>query len=1083
MSALTAALLLLFSFSETPPAAQPSPSPPAGPPVSASLPSPVLLAPGVTLERQITPDERQIAHFELQTGLFVSLQVNSRFIDLTVTLRGPGGEQLVVQQSPAQRWEPERLSVVTESSGIHSVEIHATEPAKGESRSVHLPGTYRLRIAEYRPTQPSDPLRLRAERLHAMGLTRFEEGTRTGFSAALESFRAALPMWQQTGHTRGEATERHWIALVHYELDEPKAAITNLDIALALWKGLGRDDFIAETLYRRGSARAKHGDNSSALDDLSAALDLLSTDDDEGERRGLTLNNRGYVEIQTSELQRAIDTYHLALAEFRSLGIREQESLVLHNLAAVHQRLGEFEEASRRFAEALVLAEELADPLSQARSLNGIGWGYKAQGSPHLALPLFKKAIALAEEVGNVRRQGAFRDNLARALLDLGQPEAALTEATRALKLSRLAEDRRGEAVRLVTLGITERNLGERTLSLGVAEAAIHQDRSVTYLEEAHRLSDEIGERRNAAAALTELARTLRALDEFDRALLAIEEALRIVEAIRLGLNRESTRAAYLAFERGAWEFHVELLMELDRRRPGEGWREAALAASERHRARSLLEILGTGDLWDEVPAELLERQRDLRDRLGVVARRMLGRPGTPGASDEAEMQALLDGLAQLEKDLRGTSRSAEVRHPRLLSAYEIQQEVLDADSVLVEISLGEERSYQWVVTSESVTALELPPRVELEARARRVHSLAADRRGWMGLSWRDHKESFDREAEALGRTLLAFLADVSRRRLLIVAEGALLLVPWAALPVPATGEPLLRTHEIVLLPSASVAASLRQRPPAPSKGEILILADPVFTANDPRVIEGASGETEPPRTRPSAVPHRATLLRSARDAGLETFPRLVASRREAQAVAALVASPRLLMDFAASRETVLSEDLERYTILHFATHGLVNPRRPELSGLVLSLVDAQGAPRDGFLRLIDLSTLDLTAELVVLSACRTALGKAVRGEGLIGLVRGFFDAGARRVVATLWQVEDRATAELMSRFYRGILEGGLEPAAALRRSQLELIDGAADPAWAAPFFWAPVVLAGEWQGWNRPEDAEEVRETPPSTH
>jgi CHAT domain-containing protein len=169
----------------------------------------------------------------------------------------------------------------------------------------------------------------------------------------------------------------------------------------------------------------------------------------------------------------------------------------------------------------------------------------------------------------------------------------------------------------------------------------------------------------------------------------------------------------------------------------------------------------------------------------------------------------------------------------------------------------------------------------------------------------------------------------------------------------------------------------------------------------------------------------------------------------------------RKALGFEASRETALSADLARYRIVHFAAHGLLDTRRAELSGMVLSLVDEDGRPKDGFLRFHDVYNMNLAADLVVLSGCQTGLGKDLQGEGLVGLTRGFMYAGARRVVASLWQVDDESTAELMSRFYRGMLKEGRPAPAALRQAQLEL---SRHPRWSAPFYWAGFVLQGEWR-------------------
>ena len=212
-----------------------------------------------------------------------------------------------------------------------------------------------------------------------------------------------------------------------------------------------------------------------------------------------------------------------------------------------------------------------------------------------------------------------------------------------------------------------------------------------------------------------------------------------------------------------------------------------------------------------------------------------------------------------------------------------------------------------------------------------------------------------------------------------------------------------------------------------------------------------------------SAEPAAGDVTRSAAESGLAHLQRLPYTRQEADAILRLAGPSGSFkaVDFEASRQTVMSPALGTYRIVHFATHGLLNNQHPELSGIVLSLVDEHGQPQDGFLRLRDIYTLRLGADLVVLSACRTALGKDIRGEGLVGLTRGFMYAGAKAVMASLWDVRDEATAELMTRFYCRLLKGRVGTAAALREAQLWMLH---EPRWQAPYYWAGFVLQGEWK-------------------
>jgi len=381
-------------------------------------------------------------------------------------------------------------------------------------------------------------------------------------------------------------------------------------------------------------------------------------------------------------------------------------------------------------------------------------------------------------------------------------------------------------------------------------------------------------------------------------------------------------------------------------------------------------------------------------------------------------------------------------------------------------------------VTPTAIRSFELPPRAEIEAAGRRFYELLTARNHVVPNETPDERrrrveraDTDSRQASAaLSRILLGpVAAQLTAKRLAIVGEGILQHLPFAALPVPAAanadphadGTPLIAVHEVVMLPSASTLAVLRRetmgRARAPK--DVAVLADPVFNPLDPRVRSLQSAVTG--NRQPSL--QSVGLPRSANESGATALVRLRFSRQEADAIAALAAGPRMFkaVDFAASRATATSPALADYAIVHFATHGVIDNQRPELSGIVLSLVDESGRPQDGFLRVYDIYNLKLGADLVVLSACQTALGKDIKGEGLIGLTRGFMYAGVPRVVASLWQIDDRATAELMKRFYASMLTGGQRPASALRDAQIALskIKG-----WDSPYYWAAFTLQGEWR-------------------
>jgi CHAT domain-containing protein len=353
--------------------------------------------------------------------------------------------------------------------------------------------------------------------------------------------------------------------------------------------------------------------------------------------------------------------------------------------------------------------------------------------------------------------------------------------------------------------------------------------------------------------------------------------------------------------------------------------------------------------------------------------------------------------------------------------------------------------------------------------------------------------------------------AQLGKKRLLIVADGMLHYIPFAALPAPETERqgdreterkgrprpaatsprhpvvftPLIVDHEIVHLPSASTLAALRRelagRQPAPRA--LAVLADPVFTIDDERInpaarlaaLQGAQADPLD-ESRARILSHTATIAPAAQFAqfaqsaqlggsGRGDLPisRLPGTRQEAERIMALTpaGSGMSALDFDANRATATSGQLSQYRFIHFATHGLADSRRPELSTILLSRYDNQGSPQDGFLRAHEIYNLELPVELVTLSACQTGLGKLTRGEGMVSMTRGFMYAGAARVVVSSWSVSDLATAELMAKFYRRMLTGGERPASALRAAQVEMWR---DKRWEAPYFWAAFTLQGEWR-------------------
>ena len=479
------------------------------------------------------------------------------------------------------------------------------------------------------------------------------------------------------------------------------------------------------------------------------------------------------------------------------------------------------------------------------------------------------------------------------------------------------------------------------------------------------------------------------------------------------------------------------------------------------------------------VDPELIESEQTLAKKLSDKAQALV-------RSDKPERSTELRGeISQLETELeraqtairKANPNYAALVQPQPLKFKEIQAQ-LDPDTLLLEYSLGEDRSHLWAVTKDSLTSYDLPNEAQLKQNALQVYEMLTARNtatsGETELQRKaritDAESKLPRAAQVLSQSLLAPVASqLGSKRLVIVADGALQYIPFAMLPDPAArdGQPIIVRHEMVSLPSASALAiqrtELAARQPAPKM--LAVIADPVFDRTDVRVRTGTPGPTEKDQTAAPADSRSLEHIADASDAssGRMVIRRLAFTRQEADGLLALApkASSLRETDFQANRTNVMNGDLAQYRYVHFATHGFLDTERPGLSSLVLSTVDENGKPQDGFLRANDIYNMKLPAELVVLSACQTGLGKEVKGEGLIGLTRGFMYAGARRVVVSLWSVNDKATSDLMTKFYRGMLKDNERPAAALRAAQIELWK---QKKWQSPYYWAAFTMQGEWR-------------------
>ncbi|MDY6938640.1 MAG: tetratricopeptide repeat protein [Cyanobacteriota bacterium] len=907
-------------------------------------------------------------------------------------------------------------------------------------------------------TAPTDETRAAAERAFDEGMELFEQGTAESLWQAIEKWEVALGLWRELGEREWEAATLLGIGRVYSDLGEKQKALEYFEQSLPLSQAVGNRAGEAATLNNIGGVYSALGEKHRALEYYEQALPLRRA---VGDRAGeaTTLTNIGSVYSDLGEKQKALEYYEQSLPLSQAVGDRAVVATTLNNIGLVYSDLGEKQKALEYYEQSLPLSQAVGDRAGEATTLTNIGGVYDALGEKQRALEYYEQSLPLFQAVGARAGEAVTLNNIGLVYNALGEKQTALEYYEQSLPLSQAVGDRSGEATTLNNIGLVYDALGEK-------------QRALEYYEQSLPLFQAVGDRAGEAATLTNIAVAERDLGNLQTALAQIQAAIDIIEDLRTNIGSQELRASYFAQNQHRYEFYILLLMRLHRQNPESGYDSQALHISERARARGLLELLteANADIRQGVDPSLLERERTLQQQLNAADTRrtqLLKDEYTQTQLDavKQEIDNLLNQLQTLEGQIRATSpRYAELQYPEPLTLEEIQQQILDDDTLLLQYSLGETVSYLWAVSKTGITSYELPPRAEIEAAAQPFLEYLKSPTG-------TNPES----GIPLSQILLEPVAEqLNGQRLLIVGDGILQTIPFAALPIPGGSMPLtptllLENHEIATLPSASSLAisrrELANRPVAPKT--LAVLADPVFSClGDDRIANSPACETadtiDPTfNNNPTQPWNSATRAAEFLDTACTSFDRLKYTQTEAESILSLVPENQRFQatGFDASRATATSDELANYQIVHLATHGCVGKEHPSLHGIVLSLFDADGTPQDGFLRLQDIFNLNLPAELVVLSACQTGIGDNVKGEGIVGLTRGFMYAGAKRVAVSLWSVNDYATSELMEQFYQEMLDGGLTATAAMRAAQLEMMR-AGKPAYE----WAAFVVQGEWR-------------------
>ncbi len=992
-------------------------SPPGN--TAAASPTTLWLEPGATVDRsQPAPGEVRFPVY-LHQGARITGSVDQAGVDVSLGVLDPAGNPMAYMDLLTGPRETDAITIAAESSGNYTFVVKLPahlQPAAG----------YRFRLSPVHPAQRADWMLNQANRKMAVVVEACDADTDPAVpESQFQALRDAERVFHFVGAERAAFMALSVRARCHYFNEQYEASLAayqeaaalcealqlggcsaNLGISIGrLYRTLGQPQKALEAFLnaiRRAEAEQTPSTQITALVDLAALYSWL----------GDTAN--------------ALPRIDQAEALMRSAGA-EPNRAVLQTLGTILLENDRFAAASARLQQALDQIPQGAPNAAYGMILLRLGEVALRQSNLQQAEIHLVDAAGVFEEI--VHPVGGMESHLllGRTLDAEGRMEEAWGHLTKGLELAEYLGDAHAEIEALFL-------------------QAEHEHRQGRFHASLERLAD------------------------------AEARAERLLSQKQVLYLRELSTASLAPLYR----LTIDVLMHLDQQEPGRGYARRAFETSERSRVRALLTMLQTRNLADHhATAEQIALRAALRREIEGLIQSLRIDPQEDAAKHSALLYAQFK-LQTLQEEIFAQNPS----YPRLLAmeavtVEQIQQEILDPNTVLLEYSLGDERSFLWKVTQDSFQTFELPARQVIESRARETYALLiapGETTTKNGVSTWDAvkraKSQYPSVARKLSEMLLgpALEEITDEQRLLVSAEGALLYIPVAALPDPRyTGrkpswEPILLRNEVGYLPSAASVPLLRRTPwQLPKAPRVTLVTDPVYSLTDSRVLDLSDAVTRnshhllAPRRGLSPTPQRQSI-------DLHNLPRLPGSATEGNSIRAGEGSAlfTLLEGHQATLRQILGPPLESADIVHFAVHGLLDDRNPLLSGLALSSVDRNGNAIDGFLSLHAISNLQSQAQLVTLSACRTALGKEIQGEGLIGLTRGFLYAGVPRVVASLWQVGDQQTADLMPRFYQRMLQQGERPGEALRQAQIEIWQQEEDGS--SPYNWAAFIVQGDWQ-------------------
>jgi CHAT domain-containing protein len=838
--------------------------------------------------------------------------------------------------------------------------------------------------------------------------------------------------------------ERTLASAIGYLGDFPQSTSV-AERALALYRQTGDRNFQAMQRANLSANYRAMGATQKALEYAQAALHLAEEIGDD-KRAVFARESIAAIHLQRGELGQALVAYRQTLEKVAATPYPLIEAMSRNDMGLLYDQLGESEAATSAYAKAEALWSANGDQSGLAETL--LNEGELALNIGHLdqAQKAFQRALDYDQAHGLQREQAHALSGLGRCALARGRYDEANRQLMAALDLAH----RIGSVV----------HEASAYLSLGDLESQRNRtDEALRYYDQALAIAEKTNDAATKVAALGSQARVRLQMKDAEGARPLLEKAIALIEDERTQIDAPQLRTAFFASRRAYFDLYIDTLMKHIRGKDGDAMTRAAIEAAERARAMQFREQLSERNIGVEPKADaaLLSAERNAEDDLHQAAWRQNQLSATASDDDRRSVQTQVDTASRNLDDARGRIRAADPHYAQIVHPappnLQVAQKMLANDDVeVLEYWLGPEASYLWTIDAGDVREYVLPSRATLDrASDALLASVIAQGNiaSNVGFETRSaqNNAAWHKQADELAKLVFApVLAHTRKRHFVVIGDGELQRVPFALFDAK-------NEYDFVYLPSLATLAQLRLRAPSETKS-IAIIADPVLQASDPRIATHADAKSPAPND---------VLNSAGSDVGIGAFVRLAHAQEEASAIASLLrpSDVWIASGFDANRQKINAVDWTRYGIAHFATHALIDLRHPELSGVVLSLFDSDGKDVDGFLRSTDIFRLRMPVDLVVLSVCDSTREIGRGAEGIFGLSRAFFYAGARKLLVSLWSVDDRASAQLMTAFYRHLLAQHELPSVALASAQAEMRK---DVRWENPYYWAGFAIQGDWR-------------------